>query len=744
MFTPRDAEQLLLAQYHLKAIATPLPGESDCNFHIKTDTGDEYLLKLSRAHGQDALIPLQNSALAWLQRSQRPFDFPQLLPLAAGGETGHAVSAQGEPCHVRLLTFIQGQLLAKMPCSTALLHQLGRQAGYLTQALVQFRHPAANRRLKWDLRQADWIETELQAIDDPEDRRLVSDFLAEFKGHTAPLLPDLRQSIIHGDLNDYNIVVRPNQIGFIDFGDLVQTATICELAIALAYTLMHRDDPLAAAMEMIRAYHRVFPLEEREVDVLYHLVAMRLCVSVVNSALRKKENPDNAYLTISEQPAWTLLKQWQSIDPSWALLCFRQACGFPDQLLSKQDALLFIRKKVIADNVGLSYHQPLTIVRGEGAYLYDETGRAYLDCVNNVCHVGHCHPKVVAAGQRQMALLNTNTRYLHPNLMDYAKRLLATLPLPLEVCFFVSSGSEANELALRLAYTHTRRRQTWVIDQAYHGNTSTLINISPYKFKQRGGSGQPDWVDVFAMPDPLRGNLTPLLPHGSKPGVFIAESLLSCGGQIELPPGYLQSIYTAVRAAGGVCIADEIQVGLGRVGSHTWGFETQGVVPDIVTMGKPLGNGHPIGAVVTTRAIAASFNNGLEYFSTFGGNPVSCAIGLSVLDVIHEEDLQAKAWSTGHYLKQRLLALNDHYECIGDVRGLGLFLGVELVKQGGSVEPDRELTGKVVNRMKEQGVLLSSDGPYHNVLKIKPPLVFGCEEADILVDNLDKVLASLL
>lgn len=246
------------------------------------------------------------------------------------------------------------------------------------------------------------------------------------------------------------------------------------------------------------------------------------------------------------------------------------------------------------------------------------------------------------------------------------------------------------------------------------------------------------------MPDPLRGNLTPLLPHGSKPGVFIAESLLSCGGQIELPPGYLQSIYTAVRAAGGVCIADEIQVGLGRVGSHTWGFETQGVVPDIVTMGKPLGNGHPIGAVVTTRAIAASFNNGLEYFSTFGGNPVSCAIGLSVLDVIHEEDLQAKAWSTGHYLKQRLLALNDHYECIGDVRGLGLFLGVELVKQGGSVEPDRELTGKVVNRMKEQGVLLSSDGPYHNVLKIKPPLVFGCEEADILVDNLDKVLASLL
>ncbi|MDX1836542.1 aminotransferase class III-fold pyridoxal phosphate-dependent enzyme [Legionella taurinensis] len=743
MFTPSDAQQLLLEYYRLPAVAAPLPGESDCNFHIKTDAGDEYLLKISRAEDQEAVIELQNSALACLQRFPRPFGFPQLVPLAAGEETGRVFSSQGERCHLRLFTFVQGQLLANTPCSTALLHQLGRAAGHLTQALAEFRHPAAARPLKWDLRQAEWIENEVQAIDHPDDRRLVSDFLAEFKRDTAPRLPDLRQSIIHGDLNDYNIVVQSRQIGFIDFGDLLQTATICELAIALAYALMHRSDALAAAMEMIRSYHRVFPLEEREMEVLYSLVAMRLCVSVVNSALRKKEHPDNAYLTVSEQPAWHLLKQWRSIDPHWALLCFRQACGFMDKHLSDKEALLSLRKKVIADNVGLSYRQPLEIVRGEGVYLYDETGRAYLDCVNNVCHVGHCHPRVVQAGQQQMAVLNTNTRYLHRYLQDYAQRLLATLPLPLDVCFFVSSGSEANELALRLAYSHTRSRKTWVIDQAYHGNTTTLINISPYKFKQRGGGGKPDWVTVLPMPDPLRGPMNPLFSLPVEPTVFIAESLLSCGGQIELPPGYLDSIYSAIRSTGGVCIADEVQVGLGRVGSHVWGFETQGVVPDIVTMGKPLGNGHPLGAVVTTRAIAASFNNGMEYFSTFGGNPVSCAIGLSVLDVLEEEGLQAKAWSTGQYLKHQLLGLKNRYDCIADVRGLGLFLGVELTKNGG-VEPDGELAGVLVNRMKDLGVLLSRDGPHHNVLKIKPPLVFGCAQADTLVATLDKALASLL
>lgn len=408
----------------------------------------------------------------------------------------------------------------------------------------------------------------------------------------------------------------------------------------------------------------------------------------------------------------------------------------------KKTEIMHLRQRRIGGNVGLSYDIPLLIIRGNGQYLFDEHDRQYLDCVNNVCHVGHCHPKVVQAGQRQMELLNTNTRYLHEYLSQYADRLVSSLPSPLEVCFFVCSGSEANELALRLAKTHTSRNELLVMDHGYHGNTSMLVNISPYKFNGPGGKGKSDYVQILPMPDPLRDTVEPTVPLVNQNiAAFICESLPSCGGQVVLPDHYLQRVYSTVRDAGGLCIADEVQVGLGRIGTHFWGFETQDVVPDIVTMGKPLGNGHPIGAVATTREIAESFCNGMEYFNTFGGNPVSCAIGLSVLDVIEEEDLQNNALMTGNYLKQKLINLQNKHEVIGQVRGLGLFLGVELVTDRVTNTPAKDLAASIVNQMKEQGVLLSTDGPFHNVIKIKPPMVFTKENSDFLVAILDDVLS---
>ncbi len=414
-----------------------------------------------------------------------------------------------------------------------------------------------------------------------------------------------------------------------------------------------------------------------------------------------------------------------------------------DQSCDKAEVLR-LRQKRISRNVGLSYNDPLMIVRGGGQYLFDEQGRQYLDCVNNVCHVGHCHPKVVQAGHQQMQVLNTNTRYLHEYLVHYAGRLAATLPSPLEVCFFVCSGSEANELALRLAEAYTGRTNVCVMDHGYHGNTSSLVNISPYKYNGPGGKGKRDFVQVLPMPDPMRDKEEPQIPKiNPSTAAFIGESLLSCGGQIVLPDGYLTKIYKAVRETGALCIADEVQVGLGRVGSHFWGFETQNVIPDIVTMGKPLGNGHPIGAVVTTREIADSFCNGMEYFNTFGGNPVSCAIGLSVLDVIQEEKLQNNALLIGDYLKHSLIELQRTHAVIGQVRGLGLFLGIELVEDRLSNKPAKDLATKAVNLMKERGILLSTDGPYHNVIKIKPPMVFTNEDSNLLVDTLDDVLSTI-
>jgi len=421
--------------------------------------------------------------------------------------------------------------------------------------------------------------------------------------------------------------------------------------------------------------------------------------------------------------------------------------------------ILDARGRSIGRNVSVGYRRPVHVVRGSMQYLYDETGRRYIDGYNNVPHVGHCHPRIVEAAERQMRRLNTNTRYLHEHLVRYAERLTATLPHPLRVCYFVNSGSEANELALRLARAHTQQRDVIVLEAAYHGNTTTLIEISPYKFNGPGGSGQPPWVHLVPVPDVYRGLYIKDDPQAgenyakavaeaiqrmraSSTGLsaFIAESCPSVGGQIMFPPGYLAAVYEHVRNAGGVCIADEVQTAYGRIGSHFYGFQQQGVVPEIVVLGKPIGNGHPIGAVVTTDAIAASFDNGMEFFSTFGGNTVSCAIGLTVLDVVEDEQLQAHAERVGSHLLAELRPLVDRSPLVGDVRGSGLFIGVELVRNRETLEPATTEASDVVNRLRDEGILIGTDGPHHNVLKIRPPMPFTIDDANLVASTLASIL----
>jgi len=402
-------------------------------------------------------------------------------------------------------------------------------------------------------------------------------------------------------------------------------------------------------------------------------------------------------------------------------------------MTTRIEELLERRRRMLGRNLSIAYERPLNIVRGSMQYLYDDDGRRYLDAYNNVAHVGHCHPEVVAAGQKQMKLLNTNTRYLSELILEYAEKLGATLPEPLEVCFFVNSGSEANELALRLARARTKARDLIVLEHAYHGNTTTLIDISPYKHDGPGGAGAPSWVHKASLPASAGDaqqivDLIAKLP--SRLCGFIAESMPSVAGQIVFPDGYLAKVYAAVRSAGGVCIADEVQTGYGRIGTHFWAFEKYGVVPDIIVLGKPIGNGHPIGAVITTRAIAESFDNGMEFFSTFGGNNVSCAIGLKVLEVVQKENLQAHALRTGERLLTGLRDLQKCHDNIVDVRGSGFFLGVELTDGASGV----------VNRMREHGILLGTEGPRHNVLKIRPPMPFSDSDADLFLTVLSQNL----
>lgn len=502
---------------------------------------------------------------------------------------------------------------------------------------------------------------------------------------------------------------------------------------------------------------------------------------------------------------------WKSLCPDPWLLLTGESSPPPPQRLSAAEILEF-RQQHLGKNLSVSYQKPLNMQRGWRQYLFDDTGRRYLDTVNNVAHVGHEHPRVVRAGQRQMAVLNTNTRYLHENIIRFSEALLATFPPPvpaasaagnppvpaalaagnspvpvalaagnttvpaasaarknnallptfpseLNVAFFVNSGSEANELAMRLAKNYTQQKDMLVVEVGYHGNTQGCVDISSYKFEGPGGKGAPAFTHVTPIPDAYRGiyrgntletgkkyadhvgeAVRKVKEAGRGVAAFICESVISCGGQVTLPPGYLAEAVRQVRAAGGLYIADEVQTGCGRHGTHFWAFEEHGVVPDIVTVGKPIGNGHPLGVVVTTQAIAEAFANGMEYFNTFGGNPVSCAIGLEVLRVIQEEGLQQNALETGRYLRQGLEQLSRQFPILGDVRGPGLFLGFELVKDPELLTPAPGEATYLANRMRELGVLMSTDGPFHNVLKIKPPMVFSNKDADFLLGMLERVL----
>ncbi|MDQ2766382.1 MAG: aminotransferase class III-fold pyridoxal phosphate-dependent enzyme [Gemmatimonadota bacterium] len=445
---------------------------------------------------------------------------------------------------------------------------------------------------------------------------------------------------------------------------------------------------------------------------------------------------------------------WLALCPDPNLIARVPADRFPPREPSA-GATLAARRAVIGGNLSIAYREHVKVVRGWMQHLYDENGRRYLDAYNNVPHVGHCHPRVVDAAVAQMRLLNTNTRYLNDLLAEYADRLLATLPPALDVCYILNSASEANELALRLARAYTGQKDMIVLEAAYHGNTTSLVDISPYKHAGPGGSGAPDWVHVAALPDVYRGAFRASDPNAgakyassvrdAERGVagFIAETCPSVGGQLILPQGYLAHVYEHVRAAGGVCIADEVQTGLGRLGTSFWAFEDQHVVPDMVVMGKPLGNGHPVAAVATTRAIASAFDNGMEFFSTFGGNTVSCAVGIAVLDVVRDEALQAHAHTTGEQLAGQLRALRDRHQIVGDVRGSGLFWGVELVRDRETLEPAGAEASFVANRMREQGILLGTDGPHHNVVKIRPPMPFSGDDGEILADALDRALRQL-
>jgi 4-aminobutyrate aminotransferase-like enzyme/Ser/Thr protein kinase RdoA (MazF antagonist) len=1011
-FSEPDAVRIARDFFGFVASARQLPSERDQNFHLTCPTNEQYVLKVANATESIEVLEFQNQVMMHIARNKNRLEqgvaaAPQICENTKGEQIMSVDGFEGATHFVRLLTYLPGKPFARVkPHDADLLTGLGRFFGGLDRILEDFDHPAAHRDFHWDLKNAGRVVNRyIGLIDDAVKSDLIKRFRERFQTQIEPQLRRLCTSVIHNDANDYNVLVEPsgqwrNRVsGVIDFGDMVFTHTVGEVAIACAYAMLNKADPLAAAAHIVAGYHQNRPLTEQELAVLFDLICMRLCMSVCHAANQTRFEPDNEYLRISEKPVWALLEKLQHIHPRLARYALRHACGLPavprsgkvidwlkdhrdgfaaivDEDLRREKQMVFdlsvgsalpqnecdgtdpvvlaehllrqmqqarvnigigryhearllytteqfkvqtdempqartvhlgidlymhsnalvyapldgrvhsfnnntghldygpaiilehqiedgerfytlyghlsldsleeltvgmpvakgqsfarigepptnggwpphlhfqiildmlgetgnfpgvarpaewdiwnhvcpdpnlilgipqscfpaggrshadiltARRANLGRNLSISYEKPLKIVRGRGQYLFTEDGQTYLDGVNNVCHVGHCHPHVVAAACRQMPILNTNTRYLHDTIIDYAERLLSRFPDPLSVCYFVCTGSEANELALRMARTFTRQQDIITVDGAYHGNTQNLIDISPYKHAGPGGQGAPSWVHKVVMPDGYRGlykgmgaetgqryaahvgeAAKGIQAAGKAPAAFICESMLGCGGQIVLPDKYLDEAFKYVRAAGGVCIVDEVQVGFGRSGSHFWAYETQQVVPDIVTLGKPMGNGHPLAAVITTPDIAEAFANGMEYFNTFGGNPVSCAIGMAVLDVIDNEDLQKNAYQTGNRLLQGLRGLMESYPLIGDVRGLGLYVGVELVTDRRTLDPAPQHADYIINRMRDHGILISTDGPLYNVLKMKPPIVFTEQNADEVVQTLDKVLS---
>ena len=765
LFVDHAIREALQRDFGIEGDIHCLPGEYDLNFEIRTGDG-RFVLKVMRAGCDPRFVQMQVAAMQRARDAGMADRVPEVIRTARGEDYASITDAHGERRVAWLLSFLPGTLMAKVePWTPELAGSIGALLGRLDRALEGFEHPLLDRELKWDLRHADWICSHLGMIPGRARRARIERIVERFTADLRPRLDALPRSALYNDANDMNVFVARDgdawrATGVIDFGDMTRGPKVCEPAIAMAYAMMGPGDPLARGAALASAYHAACPLSEVALALLAPLVEVRLAVSVTNAAIQRLENGDNTYLTISEAPAWRLLDYLDAIGGELFETTVRAACNAGAPVGRPATSSLLARRRMVSlENQSLFYQQPLHIVGGSRHFLYDADGIEYLDVYNNVPHVGHAHPHVVETVARQLATINTNTRYLQEVHVDYAERMLAKLPPHLTKIVFLSSASEANELAIRLARAATGARDMIVMDHCYHGNTTGAMDISPYKFNHpRSLTRAPDWVHVVPQPDLYRGIhrgegaadaylaefrtvLDAVVREGRGLAGFICECMPSVGGQIVLPPGYLAAVYAMVHAAGGICIADDVQTGLGRLGHWFCGFEQQACLPDVAVWGKPLGNGFPLAAVAMTEAVARAFAQGPEFFATFGGSSAACAAGSAVLDVLGDDNLQDKARVTGEVLLAGLEQLAGRHELIGDVRGFGLFLGIELVRDRINRDAATSEATRVMNLLRQQRVLLGLEGPDGNVLKIRPPMSFDQGAADVLLTRLDEVLS---
>jgi 4-aminobutyrate aminotransferase-like enzyme len=756
-FGEEAAAQILREGFGVESSSLrPLAGERDQNFGVDAAGGQRFLFKISNPADDGPILAMQAAALRHIERVDPGLPVMRALPTVAGEFWLEAPGPEGRNYPARLFTFLPGQVMANTALPTEAIWSHGQVTARLGRALRGFFHPAADYEILWDITRAAELRPLVAHISDGQRRAQVEWVLDRFEARVSPMLPGLRAQVIHGDMSLDNVLFGDDLriSGIVDFGDMTHAPLVCDLAVAVADVLHGRADAIEAADAILGGYVSVTPLDDDEAALLADLVAARLATEVTVTAWRRGLYPDNsAYAASGEPGARAFLDAIEGVGMDAVGQRFRDACRRLPYRRSTTSSLLERRRQVLPRSP-LFYSEPVHLVRGEGVWLFDPDDRRYLDCYNNVAVVGHSHPRVVEAVTNQQRLLATHSRYLHEGVVELAERLQATLPPELDAVMVVNSGSEANDLAWRIARAATGRAGAVVTACAYHGLTEATHALSPEEW---ANGERPAHVATIPAPDGYRGpyrreddgwvqryaahidDAARALGDYGFAAVYL-DPAFTADGILSPPPAYLGEAARRTRTLGGLMVADEVQAGHGRSGTHLWSFQASGIAPDMVVMGKPMGNGFPVAALVVKSQLLEAIPEEVELFSTFGGNPVASAAALAVLAVIEDEGLVASAANVGSYLQQGLLTLAERHSLIGDVRGEGLLLGVELIDEARG--PAAGNARKVTEAMRERGILLSATGPAGNVLKIRPPLVFQREHADLLLQALDEVLAS--
>ncbi|NQX34648.1 aminotransferase [Herbiconiux sp. VKM Ac-2851] len=950
---------------------TSLGSQTDANFRLRpAPSAAPLLLKVANPSTSLAELEAQSAAADAVRASPGDVATPRTHPALTGERVGTAV-VDGAGLPVRLLDFLEGSTLSGPGyLAPSVVARLGTLAARSVQALAAFAHPGTDRDLEWDLRNARHLVDDLLPFADAATARSLRASMDAVWPVVERLDPGLRRQVIHGDITDDNVVAQRDEagrlqpFGIIDFGDVMHSWRIAELAVTCSSVLHHSDATVLSVLPAVTAFHALVPLEAAEVDALWPLVVARAATLVASAHHAAAIDPGNEYTAANAAHEHRILEVATSVPAPVFTAALRAALGLPAPALSVPAAaspllpglvgrplatldlsttspalargrfldpdaertlavealaggalsrgvlgggvltggvaaavlrfgerrltrtrlddphaptaalgvelhlaepqpvhapwpgdvtvdgermllrtptatleltgltpaaptavtagellgtatthltirvlhpaadpvitpsfatpelaeawgtlvgnptsllpdapprasatphggegLLARREQSLAEVQEHYYAHPPQIERGWRHHLVDTEARAYLDMVNNVASVGHAHPRIADAVSAQLELLNTNSRFNYASIVEFSERLAGLLPDPLDTVFLVNSGSEAVDLALRIAWARAGHQHTVALREAYHGWTFASDAVSTSVADNPGAlESRPPWIHALDTPNSYRGRhrgadaaryapeavalIEELASDGHAPAAFIAEPFYGNAGGLPLPDGYLRAVYPAVRAAGGLCVADEVQVGYGRLGEHFWGFEQQGVVPDIVTVAKAAGNGHPLGAVITTRAIADAYRSQGYFFSSAGGSPVSSVVGLAVLEIIRDEGLQENARAVGAHLKARLQALGERHALIGGVHGLGLYLGVEFVRDRVTLEPAPLETAAVCERMLTRGIIVQPTSDRQNVLKIKPPLTLTVADADRFADELDHVLTT--